>query len=534
MTRVSDTLHSTKVLVDAGLLDWRNPVRAAKGSRQMRTLGPIAGAVNMSRRRFPDRVAAIDDEGSLTYAELDDRTNALARALLADGIRAGDAVGVLCRDHCAMVEIMVATGKAGARMVLLNTGFSAPQLVDVMRREGVTMLVADAEFATLLHTVDPAISRVTGYGRIEGLRSVDELIDATSSAPVPQPPANAGIVLLTAGTTGTPKGAPRAVASPLAAAQFLERIPHRSGDRCYVAAPLFHGTGMSQFTMVLALGSTVILRRRFDAKGALEVLDEYRATAMIMVPTMLQRMLSLGEEIIAQYDTSSLRIIMSAGAALPADLGVRATRAFGPVMHNFYGCTEVALATVATPEDWAAAPGTAGRPPRGISVKLYDERDREVTTPRTPGRIYVNNGLNFAGYSGGGGKAFIDDHMSTGDTGEWDSDGRLFVLGRDDDMIVSGGENVFPHEIEELVEGMPGIVDVATQPVDDEEFGKRLRMFVVLEDGAHVTEDAIRDHIKANLARYKVPRNIHIVPALPYTAAGKPDRRALTELAARY
>jgi len=286
---------------------------------------------------------------------------------------------------------------------------------------------------------------------------------------------------------------------------------------------MFHGTGLSQFIMAFALGSTVVVRRRFDARATLAGVAEHRATVLILVPTMLQRMLAVEEGL----DTSSLRIIVSAGAALPTDLGNRAIERFGPVLHNFYGCTEVALATVAMPEDWIAAPGTVGRPPRGIKVALFNAADIEITEPGVSGRIFVDNGLKFEGYSGGGGKPMIGAMMGTGDTGHWDADGRLFVDGRDDDMIVSGGENVFPAEIEDLVSSMPGVADTASIPVDDEDFGVRLRLFVVTDGSAELTEDDVKDHVKANLARFKSPREVVFLDAIPYTAAGKVARREL-------
>jgi fatty-acyl-CoA synthase len=471
-----------------------------------------------------------DDGGSITYGELDRRTNALARGLLAGGLAPGGSVGILCRDHRGAVEVMAAAGKAGARLVLLNTGFAEPQLADVAAREGIGVLFADAEFADLAAAIPGATCFTTSTDTLSSpYTSLDDLIAEHSDAPVALPREQGGLVLLTGGTTGTPKGAPRRITSPLAAAQFLERIPQRRGDVVYIAAPIFHGTGLSQLIIALNLGSTVVVRRRFDALATLQGVAESYASVLVLVPTMLQRILALPEEVSADYDTSSLRVLLSAGAALPAELGDRATRRFGDVIHNFYGCTEVALATVAMPEDWAAAPGTVGRSPRGISVRLLDSDDQVIARPGVQGRIYVRNSLAFKGYSGGGAKQVIDGHMSTGDTGHFDEEGRLFIDGRDDDMIVSGGENVFPQEIEDLVRELPGIADAAAVGVPDEEFGQRLRVFAVLGDGAAVTEEEVKTHVRTRLARFKVPRDVVFVGELPYTAAGKLSRRALVE-----
>lgn len=523
-----DAAFGARVLVRSGLLDLSRPGLVLRSLALTRKLGPIAGPVALSALRNPDDVAIIDDAGSLSYGQLVAASNALARGLAEGGVRPGTAVGVLCRDHREAVEAMVATALIGAKLVLLNTGFAGPQLRDVCAREGVAAVIADAEFANLLDGLTEVPRRYfAGAASAHGHTTVAELIAGQPTDDLPLPDAQGGLVLLTGGTTGTPKGAPRQVTSPFAAAQFLERIPQRRGDVVLVAAPTFHGTGLSQMIMAFALGSTVVMQRRFDPLATVKKMARHRATMLVLVPTMLNRILALGDEVLDEYETSSLRIIMSAGAALPTELGNRATERFGDVIHNFYGCTEVALATVATPEDWRAAPGTVGRPPRGIKVELFDELGRVVRTAGSIGTIYVDNGLKFSGYSGGGGKKTIGTFMSTGDTGHWDSAGRLFVDGRDDDMIVSGGENLFPGEVEDLVAAMPGVSEAAMLPVPDADFGTRLRAFVVGDGTRELTAEDVTAHVRANLARFKVPRDVWFVERLPYTAAGKLDRRAL-------
>jgi fatty-acyl-CoA synthase len=513
--KLADNLRALAVLHGAGMVDLRRPVAGVRKSLAIRRLGPIAGA---AAHHDPSGLALIDELGSLTYGELDRRANSVARGWSTLGLRAGDVVGVLCRNHRGLVDAMVACGKLGARLVLLNTGFSRVQLADVAAREGVSALVYDSEFADLLSGVPASVRRFA---------DLEELVASYSSAPLAPPARQGGMVLLTGGTTGTPKGAPRQVRSPLTAAQFLDRVPLRRGDVVLISTPVFHGTGLTQLIMTLALGSTVVFQRRFDPVAVLEGIAEHRATALIVVPTILQRILALGPESLSGYDTSSLRLIMSAGALLPTDLGNRVMETFGPVLHNLYGSTECAVATVATPSDWLAAPGTAGLPPVGCRVRLYDSSGRPVTEPGVTGRIFVGNGLSFGGYSGGGHKDMIDGLLSTGDLGHLDAAGRLFVDGRDDDMIVSGGENVFPIEVENLVEAMPGVAEVAAVGVPDEDFGQRLRLYVVLANGASLDGDAIRDHVRENLARFKVPREVVFLPELPRTATGKVARREL-------
>jgi fatty-acyl-CoA synthase len=297
-----------------------------------------------------------------------------------------------------------------------------------------------------------------------------------------------------------------------------------------LAAPLFHGTGLSLFVLSFGLNSTVVLRRRFDPEATLRAVRDNRATALVLVPTMLQRILDLGPEVLGRYDTSSLRIIFSAGSPLSPELGNRALRVFGDVLYNLYGSTEVAVATVATPEDWRAAPGTVGRPPVGCRVVLYDDAGRPVTAPDVVGRVFVGSGLSFAGYTDGRNKEIIDGLLSTGDVGHFDPDGRLFVDGRDDDMIVSGGENVFPGEIENLLVEHDGVVEAAVVGVPDEEFGQRLKAYVVPRPQASLDADELKAFVKANLARFKVPRDVVFTPELPRNATGKLLRAKLAEL----
>lgn len=334
-------------------------------------------------------------------------------------------------------------------------------------------------------------------------------------------------MVLTSGTTGTPKGAqrpqPRGLAIPGA---VLSKVPYRSREATYIAPPIFHGLGLLNTSLNLALGSTVVTRRRFDPERVLAGIAEHRCTGLVVVPVMLRRILDLGDDVIGGYDVSSLRIIKTGGAQLGAPLAERARRTFGDVVYNLYGSTEAAYATIATPEDLRAEPGCVGRPPFGTTVQLVDDND-EVVPLGTTGRIFVGNSSQSSGYTGGGGKQVVRGLMSTGDVGHFDQAGRLFIDGRDDDMIVSGGENVFPGEVTDLLAGHPAIADVAVIGVPDEEFGHTLRAFVVRRDRQELTEDAVRDHVKSNLARYKVPRSVVFVDVLPRNPSGKVLTREL-------
>jgi acyl-CoA synthetase (AMP-forming)/AMP-acid ligase II len=220
--------------------------------------------------------------------------------------------------------------------------------------------------------------------------------------------------------------------------------------------------------------------------------------------------------------------VPASGSALPGSQSDRWMDHFGENLYNLYGSTEVAWATIATPQDLREAPGTAGKPPRGTVVKLFDDDGKPVEQGDT-GRIFVGNEMQFEGYTGGGNKDVIEGLMSSGDVGHFDEKGRLFVDGRDDDMIVSGGENVFPQEVEDLLSGHEKVAEAAVFGVDDEQFGQRLKAVVVTKDGASLSEDEVKKYVKSNLAGYKVPRDVEFIDELPRNATGKVLKRELRE-----
>jgi acyl-CoA synthetase (AMP-forming)/AMP-acid ligase II len=289
---------------------------------------------------------------------------------------------------------------------------------------------------------------------------------------------------------------------------------------------MFHSWGLGNSAISIAMASTLVVRRRFDPENTLKVIEEGGVTVLVAVPVMIQRIMELPERTRRRYDTSSLRIVALSGSALPAGLPDRFMDEFGEVIYNLYGSTEVAYASIATPADLRAASGTAGRPPRGTEVRLLDADGQPVPTGR-PGRIFVRNVALFEGYTGGGNKQMIDGLMSTGDTGHFDSDGRLFVDGRDDDMIVSGGENVFPREVEDLLLQHPAVADGVVIGVPDAEFGQRLRAYVVLKEHGEATDTELQDFVRARLARYKVPREVVFLAELPRNPTGKVVTREL-------
>jgi acyl-CoA synthetase (AMP-forming)/AMP-acid ligase II len=529
-----------KLQVTSALLGTRilTPVRPDKAVRMLAALsrwGPTpAAAYAGGAIQFPDRIAIVDERGAVTFADVQRRTNALANELRRRGVGEGDGVAIMCRNHRGFIEATVACAKLGASALYLNTSFAGPQIADVVSREDPVALIFDEEFAGLVEEASRERKRLIAWA--EPLAEshdplLEDLIASGGDSDLEPPREKGRVVILTSGTTGTPKGAPRKQPDSIEpAAALFSKIPLRARETTVIAAPMFHSWGFAHLTLALPLGSTVVLARKFDPENTLRLVSTHRATALAVVPVMLQRMLDLGEHVIRRYDTSSLRVIALSGSALPGELATRAMDVFGDVLYNLYGSTEVAWATIATPEDLREAPGTAGRPPLGTVVKLLDDDGREVP-PGVTGRIFVSNDMVFEGYTGGGNKQIIGGLMSTGDVGRFDHAGRLFVDGRDDEMIVSGGENVFPREVEDLVAKLPEVEEVAVVGVEDEDFGQRLKAFVVLREGATITQDAIREHVKSNLARFKVPREVVFLEELPRNATGKVLKRELKTVA---
>jgi fatty-acyl-CoA synthase len=520
---ISDSIFQGKVLREAGILEPMRPDKALKiGSTFVRWGASPATGVTTAAIHHPHELAIVDERGALSWQRLHLRSNALAHSLAQMGIGPGDGVGVMCRNHRGFIETTLAAAKLGASALYLNTMFAGPQLAEVTKREGPKALVYDEEFTGLLSAVDPAVQRIVAWcdGEVSE-PTLESLIEGGDESDLKPPPEKPKFVILTSGTTGTPKGAQRSSPEglmPIAA--LIDKIPFRSRMTMMIAAPLFHSWGFFHFVMSLPTASTMVLRRKFDPEETLKAIEQSRADVLAAVPVMVQRILTLPEETLQRYELPTLKITSLSGSALPGELAIAWMDHFGDNVYNLYGSTEVAYATVATPEDLRAAPGTAGKPPRGTKIRLYDENGKEVPQGEV-GRIFVGNEMAFEGYTGGGGKEVIDGLYSSGDVGHIDENGRLFIDGRDDEMIVSGGENVFPREVEDLLADHDAVEEVAVIGVEDAEFGQRLKAFVVTRGGVEVSESELTAHVKANLAGYKTPREVEFLEELPRNATGK-------------
>jgi acyl-CoA synthetase (AMP-forming)/AMP-acid ligase II/NAD(P)-dependent dehydrogenase (short-subunit alcohol dehydrogenase family) len=531
-----EALGSLTTIAATGVIRPVRPDRLARVAvAQHRYGGTPAFLVAMAAELFGDRPAIIDELGTVTFTELERDARRLAAALHSHfELRAGERVAIMCRNHRGYVLAAGAASRLGCDLVPLNSDFAGPQLADVLAREGAGAAIYDEEFEGVFDDAGFERTRIVAWHEGDVGRPTLSALIAVGGEEPPAPRESGRTIMLTSGTTGTPKGATRTVrtrALPgLAIGGFLElsrfKPTPRSGEPFLVAPPLYHLYGMIGFGAAFAFGSPMLLRRRFDPEAVLEQIDRDRAGVIMAVPTMYKRIMDLPVQTRRKYDTSSLRAAFTGAAPLPPELATAIMDEWGDILYNGYASTEVGSGTIATPADLRAAPGTVGRPMAGVKVKILDDEGLELPQGQT-GRIFVGGPLQFDGYTGGGTKQMIDGLMSTGDVGHFDAAGRLFIDGRDDDMILSGGENVFPQEVEELLVGHDAVADAAVFGVPDPDFGQRLAALVVLKPGASATEDELRDYVKAQLARYKVPREISFVDQLPRTSTGKIQRRKL-------
>ncbi|PQP42270.1 MULTISPECIES: long-chain-fatty-acid--CoA ligase FadD2 [Mycolicibacterium] len=538
LERGSAELHYARKMFEAGALKLEPPQDIAAFVADMRRWGEFGMIPALNARRYPHRAAVIDDFGEMTFKELDDAANAVANGLLAKGVKGGDGVAILARNHRWFLVSVYAAGKVGARIILLNSEFSGPQIKEVSEREGAKLVIYDDEYTAAVAAAEPELGKLRSLGvnpdKEEPSGSTDEtleeLIARTTSNPPPKATKHSSIIILTSGTTGTPKGANRSAPPSLAPiGGILSSVPFKSQEVTSLPAPMFHALGFLHATIAMMLGTTLVLRRRFKPATVLADIEKHRATAIVVVPVMLSRMLDELDKTSPKPDLSSLRIVFVSGSQLGAELATRALKELGPVVYNLYGSTEVAFATIAGPQHLSINPATVGPVVKGMKVRILDDNGNDVPRGQV-GRIFVGNFFPFQGYTGGGGKQIIDGLLSSGDVGYFDENDLLYVSGRDDEMIVSGGENVFPAEIEDLVSGHPEVVEATAIGVEDKEWGARLRCFVVKIEGAAVDEDAIKAYVRDNLARYKVPREVVFLDELPRNPTGKILKRQLREM----
>ncbi len=534
MTGATDMIGLLQTLRRAGLIAPLRPDRYLRMGAAMRREGttPTAGFA-AAAQRCPDRLGLVDELGTLTWRQLHERCDAFAAALQALPGGTPKLIGIMCRNHRGFVESLVAAYRVGADLLLLNTSFAGPALAEVVAREGVDAVIYDQEFTD---TVDRALAERPHATRILGWTeqpstatdlSVETMADSHAGQRPRPADRKSRLILLTSGTTGTPKGAqPSSGGGPNELRAVLDRIPWRAEQATVITAPMFHAWGFSQLVFSALMACTIVTRRKFDPEATLQLIDRHRATGLIVVPVMFDRIIDLPEEVLDRYPCRSLRFAAASGSRMRPDVVLKFMDRFGDVIYNNYNATEAGMVATATPTDLRAAPDTAGKPVQGTQIRILDDEGAEVTAGQT-GRIFVRSPTMFDGYTTGAGKTFQDGFMASGDLGFLDDAGRLFVVGRDDEMIVSGGENVYPIEVEKVLSRHPDVAEAAVIGVDDEQYGQRLAAFVVLHDHDAATPDTLRAHVLDNLASYKVPREILLLDELPRGGTGKIARRDL-------
>lgn len=532
LSPISDALGVISTLRRAGMIAPMRPDRYLKIASAMRRegLGMTVGFASAAQR-CPDRPGLIDELGTLTWRQLDERINALAAALQQLPTGQPKVVGIMCRNHRGFVESVVAVNRLGSDVVLLNTSFAGPALAEVVNREGVDAVIYDEEFT---ETVDRALADKPDATRIVAWTDGDHdlTVEKLITDHAGQRPERSGrkgrMILLTSGTTGTPKGANQtggnAGIGTLKA--ILDRTPWRAEETIVVVAPMFHAWGFSQLIFAASMACTVVTRRKFDPEATLDLIDRHHATGLAVVPVMFDRIMELPPEVRKRYSCKSLRFAAASGSRMRPDVVTAFMDEFGDVIYNNYNATEAGMIATATPADLRAAPDTAGRAAGGTEIRILDSEFNELPTGEV-GTIYVRNDTQFEGYTSGATKDFHAGFMSSGDVGYLDEAGRLFVVGRDDEMIVSGGENVYPIEVEKILAAHDDVAEAAVIGVDDEQYGQRLAAFVVLGDGAQATPETLKQHVRDNLANYKVPREIAVVDELPRSSTGKILRNEL-------
>ncbi|MCW1823498.1 MULTISPECIES: acyl-CoA ligase FadD12 [Mycolicibacterium] len=532
LDRVTDAAGLVATMRRAGIITAMRPDKYLRiASAMARENMSVTSGFAASAQRCPNRPGLVDELGTLTWQQVDQQADALATGLQALPAGEPKVVGIMARNHRGFVLSLIAANRIGADVLLLNTSFAAPALAEVINRESVDAVIYDEEFtdtATLALSDRPGAARIVAWTDTHAHDlTVAKLVEQHRGEEPRRASEKSKVILLTSGTTGTPKGAKHSGGGPEVLKAILDRTPWHTEERVVIVAPMFHAWGFSQLAFAASMACTIVTRRKFDPEATLELVDRHRAKGLCVVPVMFDRIMDLPENVLNRYDGRTLRFAAASGSRMRPDVVTAFMDRFGDIIYNNYNATEAGMIATATPADLRAAPDTAGKPAEGTEIRILDSEFKQAPTGEV-GTIYVRNSTQFDGYTSGSTKDFHEGFMSSGDVGYLDEAGRLFVVGRDDEMIVSGGENVYPIEVEKVIAGHPDVAEAAVLGVEDTQYGQRLAAFVVL--AGTITADGLKAYVRENLANYKVPRDITVLDELPRNSTGKIDRRQLQEM----
>ncbi len=499
----------------------------------------------VAAREEPDRVALVDGGGrAWTAGELLSGANRLVHALRARGVQRFDPVATITRNSAELFQVLLAVFQAGWQYVPLNTHLTAPELAYVLGDAGAAAVFADAELADVAAAAAddagvPSAGRIAIGGAIPGFARFEDVI-AGHPDDTPADRVAGQFMQYTSGTTGRPKAVQRDLPQfdpetwvAAYSANLTRYDIEPGGDAVHlVTSPMYHLSPLSFGYFSLHLEHTVVLMDRWDAERALQLIDEHRVTDVAMVPTQLHRLMALPDDVRAKYDVSSLRQVIHAAAPCPVELKRRLFEWLGPVIYEFYGASEGG-GTLARPEEWLAHPGTVGRPWVGADVRVLDDDGNDVPVG-TVGTVYLKLMGDFA-YKGDPAKTAANrrgEYFTVGDMGELDAEGYLYLRDRKIDMIVSGGVNIYPAEVEAALLSHPAVGDVAVFGVPHDDWGEEVVAVVEPAAGVEASDslaDALLAHCETMLARYKLPRRVDFTDAMPRDPNGKLYKRKLRD-----
>jgi fatty-acyl-CoA synthase len=477
----------------------------------------------------PDRVALRFRGRGLTYAELDDRIDRLASGLISRGLQRKQAVLVMMKNRPEFIELGAAAGRVGAAAVSVSWRSTPSELAYLAGNSGARFVFFDHELAATIEQAREKIDLpkdrfVAIGGDVAGCTRYEDFLSAQKQA-IEGDDEGAAVVTYTSGTTGKPKGAVRRFPKEMFSQilEFIAVTPIKCDDVHLVVCPMYHMTAWAFLTMTFAVGGTVVLADDFKPESFLEVVEKERVTTTAMVPTMLNRLVSAGPDAINARRTRSLRAIFCGGAQLQGQLAIQAMDLLGDVVFNFYGATELGIVTLASPADLRAAPGTIGPIVPGNEVLLLDDQKNPVKNGDV-GELYVKNAMLVAGYHGNEDamrESMHAGYFSVGDLARRDGDGRFFIEGRKRDMVITGGVNVYPAEVENAIEEHPQVLEAAVVGVPDPEWGERVKAFVVARSGERIDGEQLKQFLRERIAGPKIPREYAFIDALPRNPTGK-------------